>query len=94
MQTAVDSPPAMYELRRMGEEYAEADAEVKTAALERVHDYIKTVLTAGERADLRTWLTFLLNPPAGDDSASKLMRTDFQPLAGFLKQVLTFVPGA
>jgi hypothetical protein len=92
VQMAVDYPPAMYELRRMGEEYAKADAAVKTAALDRVRDYIKTVLTAVERASLMGWLTFLLNPPAGDDSASKLLRNDFQPIAGFLKQLLTFLP--
>ena len=81
----------MYELRRMGEEYAKADASARTAALDRVSDYVKTVLTADERASLKGWLTFLLNPPAGGDAAAKLLRNDFQPLAGFLKQLLTFV---
>ena len=41
---------------------------------------------------LKSWLTFLLNPPTGGDAAAKLLRNDFQPLAGFLKQLLTFVP--
>lgn len=88
---AIDAPPALMELRRAGEKYAIADASAKTAAMERLRDYIKTVLTADERAALKGWLTFLLNPPAGDDSAAKLLRNDFQPLAGFLKQLLTFV---
>ena len=91
VQMAVDYPPAMYELRRLGVVYAKADATARTAALDRVSDYVKTVLTADERASLKGWLTFLLNPPAGGDAAAKLLRNDFQPLAGFLKQLLTFV---
>jgi len=88
---AIDAPPALMELRRAGEKYALADASAKTAAMERLRDYIKTVLTGAERADLKAWLSFLLNPPAGEDAAAKLLRNDFQPLAGFLKQLLTFV---
>ena len=49
------------------------------------------MLTGAERADLKAWLNFLLNPPAGGDAAARLLRNDFQPLAGFLKQLLTFV---
>jgi hypothetical protein len=89
---AVDYPPALYELRRAGEEFAKAEKDVKAAALDRLRDYVKTVLTAKEQAQLRAWLTFLLNPPAGDDSATKLLRNDFTPIAGFLKQVLGLVP--
>jgi hypothetical protein len=88
---AIDAPPALMELRRAGEKYAIADASAKSAAMERLRDYIKTVLTGAERADLKAWLNFLLNPPAGEDAAAKLLRNDFQPLAGFLKQLLTFV---
>jgi hypothetical protein len=89
---AIDPPPAMMELRRAGEMYAKADTSVKTAAMERLRDYIKTVLTADERASLKGWLAFLLDPPAGADAAARLLRNDFQPLAGFLKQILTYVP--
>jgi hypothetical protein len=92
VEMAVDYPPAMYELRRMGEEYAKADATAKTAAMDRLRDYIKTVLTADERASLKGWLAFLLNPPAGADAGARLLRNDFQPLAGFLKQILALVP--
>ena len=88
---AIDPPPALMQLRRAGEKYANADDSAKTAAMERLRDYIKTVLTADERASLKGWLTFLLNPPTGGDSAAKLLRNDFQPLAGFLKQILTYV---
>jgi hypothetical protein len=88
---AIDPPPAMMELRRAGEKYAIADASAKTAAMDRLRDYIQTVLTGAERADLKAWLNFLLNPPAGADPAARLLRSDFQPLAGFLKQLLTFV---
>jgi hypothetical protein len=88
---AIDPPPAMMQLRRAGEKYASADDSVRAAAMDRLRDYIKTVLTADERAALKGWLTFLLNPPAGEDSAAKLLRSDFRPLAGFLKQLLTFV---
>ena len=89
---AIDAPPALMELRRAGEKYALADASAKTAAMERLRDYIKTVLTGAERADLKAWLNFLLNPPAGGDPAARLLRNDFQPLAGFLKQLLTLTP--
>jgi hypothetical protein len=88
---AIDPPPAMMELRRAGEKYAIADASAKTAAMDRLRDYIQTVLTGAERADLKAWLNFLLNPPAGADPGARLLRSDFQPLAGFLKQLLTFV---
>jgi hypothetical protein len=88
---AIEPPPALMQLRRAGEKYANADDSAKTAAMERLRDYIKTVLTADERASLKGWLTFLLNPPTGGDSAAKLLRNDFQPLAGFLKQILTYV---
>ena len=64
----------------------------ETAAIDRVRDYVKTVLTADERGSLKSWLTLLLNPPTGGDAAAKLLRNDFQPLAGFLKQLLTLVP--
>ena len=43
---AIDAPPALMELRRAGEKYAIADASAKTAAMDRLRDYIKTVLTA------------------------------------------------
>jgi hypothetical protein len=89
---AIDPPPAMMELRRAGEEYANADDSVRTAAMGRLRDYIKTVLTAGERAALKDWLTFLISPPAGGDAAAKLLRNDFQPLAGFLKKILALLP--
>lgn len=89
---AIDAPPALMELRRTGEMYAKADDTAKTAAMDRLRDYVKTVLNADERASLKGWLTFLLNPPAGGDSAARLLRSDFQPLAGFLKQILTYVP--
>ena len=89
---AIDPPPALMELRRAGEKYALADASAKTAAMERLRDYIKTVLTGAERADLKAWLNFLLNPPAGGDAAARLLRNDFEPLTGFLKQILTFLP--
>ena len=84
----------------MGEEYAKASDSVKTAALDRLRDYIKTVLTAAERTLLKTWLTFLADNAraqathvSGEDApAAKLLHKDFEPLAGFLKQLLTFVP--
>ena len=88
---AIDPPPAMMELRRAGEKYAIADASAKTAAMDRLRDYIKTVLTAVS-ALAESLADFLLNPPAGGDAAAKLLRNDFQPLAGFLKQLLTYVP--
>jgi hypothetical protein len=88
---AIESPPALMELRRAGEMYAKAGDSAKTATMDRLRDYVKTVLTADERASLKGWLTFLLNPPAGGDAAARLLRNDFQPLAGFLKQLLTFV---
>jgi hypothetical protein len=88
---AIDAPPALMELRRAGEMYANADGSVKTAAMERLRDYVKTVLTADERASLKGWLTFLIDPPAGGEAGARLLRSDFAPLKGFLKQILTYV---
>jgi hypothetical protein len=100
LKMALDYPPAIYELRRMGEEYAKASDAVKPVAMERLRDYIKTVLTASERGLLKTWLTFLSDNAraeatnvSGDEAlAAKLLHKDFEPLAGFFKQLMTYVP--
>lgn len=100
LRVAFDYPPALYQLRRAGEEFQRADSDVKTAALDRLRDYITNVLTAKERAALRAWLTFLAdnareqatNPPAGEAPAAKVLHNDFKPLAGFLKQLSGLVP--
>jgi hypothetical protein len=38
VRMAFDYPPAIYELRRMGEEYAKASSAVKTVAMDRLRD--------------------------------------------------------
>lgn len=99
LKVGYDYPPALYQLRRAGEHFQNADSEVKTAAMDRLRDYIKTVLTAKERAALRTWLTFLAdnareqakNAAPDEIQAAKLLHNDFKPLAGFVGQVLGMV---
>jgi hypothetical protein len=95
LKVGFDYPPALYQLRRAGEEFQHADSAVKTAALVRLGEYFKTVLNGKEQARLKAWLTFLAdnareqarNAPAEDVSAAKVLHSDFKPLAGFLKQV-------
>jgi hypothetical protein len=95
-----DYPPALYQLRRAGEEYNRAASAVKAVALDRLREYVKTVLTTKEQAHLKTWLVFLsdnaraqaTNPPAGQESVAKLVHNDFKPVADFLKQLLALVP--
>jgi hypothetical protein len=95
LKVGFDYPPALYQLRRAGEEFEKADGAVKTAALERLRDYFKTVLTTKEQAALKVWLTFLAdnareqakNASADDAPAAKLLHSDFKPLAGFLNQL-------
>jgi hypothetical protein len=100
IRMAFDYPPAVSELRRAGEEYAKASSDVKTVATDRLRDYVKTVLTAAERSLFKTWLTFLAdnaraeaaNVSAEEAPAARLLHKDFEPIAGYLKQLLTFVP--
>ena len=99
LQVGFGYPPALYQLRRAGEEYLLAHTDVKAAAMDRLRDYFKSVLTVKERAHLRTWLVFLADnarepAKAADDeaSAAKVLHTDFKPLAGFLKEVRGLVP--
>jgi hypothetical protein len=100
LRVGYDYPPALYQLRRAGEEYLDADSDVKAAAMDRLRDYFTTVLNPKERAALKAWLTFLAdnareqakNPAADEVSAAKVLHKDFKPLAGFLKQVLGLVP--
>jgi hypothetical protein len=95
LKVGFEYPPALYQLRRAGEELLKADSPVQAAALDRLRDYFKTVLTANERAALKAWLTFLAdnareqakNASAEDAPAAKVLHNDFKPLAGFLKQV-------
>ena len=57
-------------------------------------------ISAAERSLLKTWLTFLAdharaqaaNVSAEDAPAAKLLHKDFEPLKGFLKRILTYVP--
>ena len=100
LKVGFDYPPALYQLRRAGDHFLNADSSVKAAALDRLRDYFKTVLTAKEQAALKAWLTFLLdnareqarNARADEVSAAKVLHNDFKPLAGFLKQVQGLVP--
>jgi hypothetical protein len=100
LRVGFEYPPALYQLRRAGVEFLKADGDVKTAALDRLRDYIKSVLTVTERAALRAWLTFLAdnareqakNAPSDEVPAAKVLHNDFKPLAGFLKQLLALVP--
>jgi hypothetical protein len=96
VKVAPDYPPALYQLRRAGEEYNRADTSVKTAALARLGDYVKSVLTAQERASLRGWLTWLVaqgkGPPAAGDLHAKLVHNDFKPVEPFLTKALALVP--
>jgi hypothetical protein len=95
VELAATYPPALYQLRRAGEEFQYADSAVKAAALDRLRDYITSVLTARERISLRVWLTFLADQakaPAGTDGRSKLLHNDWKPLAGWLKEVGGLVP--
>lgn len=100
LRVGYDYPPALYQLRRAGEEFQHANGDVKAAALDRLRGYVTNVLNPKERAALKAWLTFLAdnareqarNPPAHEVAAAKLLHKDFQPLAGFLKQLLGLVP--
>ena len=100
LRVGFDYPPALYQLRRAGEEYGKANSAVKAAALDRLRDYTKNFLTAKERAHLRTWLAFLAdnareqakNAPADEASAAKVLHNDFKPLAGFVKELQGLVP--
>lgn len=95
LRVGFNAPPALYQLRRAGEEFLNADSDVKAAAIDRLRDYVKSVLTAKEQAALRAWLAFLADSArepaknAGPDevSAAKVLHNDFKPLAGFLKQL-------
>jgi hypothetical protein len=99
LRIGFDYPPAIYQLKRAGDHFQNADSDVKTAAMDRLRDYIKTVLTLKERAALRAWLTFLAdsareqakNASPDEVPAAKVLHKDFKPLAGFLKQVLGLV---
>ncbi len=100
LSVGYDYPPALYQLRRAGEEYNRAADAVKKVALDRLRDYVKTVLTAAEQAHLKAWLVFLAdnareqakNAPAADAAAAKLLHNDFKPVAEFLKQFRGLVP--
>jgi hypothetical protein len=100
LRVGFDYPPALSQLKRAGDHFLKADSSVKTAALARLGDYFKSVLTAKERAALKTWLAFLAdnareitkNAKADEVSAAKVLHNDFKPLAGFLKQLQGLVP--
>ena len=73
---------------------------MKAAALDRLRDYVKNVLTGKERAHLRAWLAFLAdsarepakNVAADEVAAAKVLHNDFKPLAGFVKELQGLVP--
>ena len=99
MRVGFDYPPALHQLRRAGEEYLLADTAVKATAIDRLRDYIKTILTATERAHLRAWLAFLADSArepaktaADEVAAAKVLHNDFKPLARFVKELQGLVP--
>ena len=96
VKLAAGYPPALYQLRRAGEEYNRAESAAKTAALARLGEYAKGVLTVAERARLKTWITWLLaqgkGPPPAGDLEAKLIHNDFKPVQPFLTALQKHVP--
>jgi hypothetical protein len=74
-----DFPAAIHQLWKAGEKGQGASDAVRKAALARIRDYEKNVLTAGEQKAFRAWLKFLIDlgtkePPQGQTDEAKAAR--------------------